>query len=407
MDPAKISGVALSPVTTKIAGIDGSAEDKSLGEPLSLSSLPSQDIPNTFQARQLLNPTDLVTIVNKVSGIPEEYTDFLNTPHYNSFYHTEGGINGTLRDHLNEIIDAYNKIRNGETCGLEPNVFKIVSKIISENPEIIEAFTIFHDVGKYTTTKKEENGSHSYKGHEERSFQVLINNKITYNEKSVDNLLKLIIRHHIFAFKVENASHLASLYDFRNDYLKLVRGVEKPSSSLIYDDKEDYYKTLETLIATTSLDLLGSKGPMVTLDSVNKLTMAYENLKAIQSLFCEFDPVKLNVKAKVIESKVLSTLLTSTKPLVSNGEESKELKEARAIIGTLVNPPKPLFNAAQIDSLKDILIKGGYQRFFNPIRTVTSINEAKERLTRMLAIEPDAQTKIETILTIVKEIALL
>ena len=361
-------------------------------------------IANAFQVRQHLAPVTLEDIISQVGNIPDRYSNYLDTPNYNSYYHTEGGPNGTLRNHLNEIVSAYNRIKNGEGCGLEEEVFETVQRVILENSEAIETFIALHDVGKATTIKRYENGDHTYPNHEEESYQVLVNNNVTYNNKPIDDLMKLIIRHHIFAFKVEYASHLTDLFDFRKDYISLVEKADL-SSSLIYKDKEAYYKALEMLIATTALDLLGSKGPKASFEPINNLVLAYKNLKAIQELLSEFDEIKINEKSKTVDTKALSALLKSKKPLIVNGEESAELKAARKTIDSIVNPPKQLLDDAKVDLLRERLTTAGFQNAFNALRTITSIEEARIRLTRILAKDTAAATKIDAIINILEEVS--
>ena len=326
-------------------------------------------------------------LVRNISGLDIR---FLNVPHYNSRYHTEGGLNAVLADHLKEIVAEYNAIINGDNRGVPDLALKLIRKIDSEKPELLEGFTIFHDIGKESTTIKDEvTGDYSYVGHEKVSYDMLSSGEVKYKGEAVSGLLKLIIKHHIFAFHVKHAGHLGERYDFRKDYDSLVKSGEIT---------EDYKIALELLIATTALDLSGSKGPEANLQPVEDLIVAYENFLKIEALKSEikFDELDKS-KQNSIRSKGLGQLETKV-GLVSDEEISK----IKTVIEPIINPPKSLLSDEQFNQLDQLLTAKGYEKkLILPLKTVKSIDEAEKRLKGILR---DNEEKIKDILETIKSV---
>ncbi len=251
------------------------------------------------ELRQYGPASALDELVKQLSGIPDQYADFLETPHYHSLFHREGGQNAKLQDHLQAILSALNQIDRNTTA--PKDAINLIKDWNAKDRAILEAFIVLHDIGKKTKMQFKENGDHSFPGHELESFRVLSDNHIHFGEMDVSSnaLLKLIIKHHIFAFSIHRAQQLEKL---RQEFEQAgIRG------------EDQFNQAIELMIATTTLDLLGSyatdDGQHVSLDPVVNFLRTFSNYKKIVQLKKDigYDSLELSQKSN-LDSKILGAL---------------------------------------------------------------------------------------------------
>ena len=220
---------------------------------------------------------NLMEANEQIKGLPKEYAGYLDIPHFHTDFHNEGGREATLKDHLWAQFAVLKTALENEN--IPPKAREFLREWLNKNRSMVEAFILFHDMGKVThNTLKADGVSHSFQGLEQASFDLLNSNSIYYGDfdVSTSTLLKLIIKNHIFAFTVNGKKDIENL------------SKEFVEQGIVGDD---FTEAMKLLIATTTLDLLsaqmdeyGNSGQMYIIE---RMIQAFEDFQATKIMGSE------------------------------------------------------------------------------------------------------------------------
>src|SRR3989338_3410662 len=222
----------------------------------------------------------LLRLRSQGRGLPPNFQDFMETPHYNHNFHREGGPNAKLRDHLKAILEGLNRVDDDAFFAPVPaEAREQVRHWAATDRGLLEQFIILHDIGKKTHTTErpvfDETGKivpglthHSFHGHEDESFRVLSKNNVTFAGEPIPEFLKIIIKNHIFAFEVSSAADIEKL------------------RSQLENTGLDFEAAISLLIATTTIDLVGSRSDdaakqFAPLDPLENFVRAFDEWKQL------------------------------------------------------------------------------------------------------------------------------
>ncbi|MDP2929354.1 MAG: helix-turn-helix domain-containing protein [Candidatus Omnitrophota bacterium] len=185
-------------------------------------------------------------IKNNLSGL-EDIDGILGIPHYNALWHREGGIYATLKNHLQNMLDYLNSAGNSSLSTITyPDLADLVEYQIRENRDELEAAILTHDLGKKETARKNAKDSWTFRGHEEKSYELLSGSHINYKGKPISAKVLLTARYHDMHWKIN--------YDRPNEFNRLMlkmRGDFEGSD-------EEFRQVVEFVIAFSAIDVLCS-----------------------------------------------------------------------------------------------------------------------------------------------------
>ncbi|MFH0754344.1 MAG: ATP-binding protein, partial [Candidatus Omnitrophota bacterium] len=183
---------------------------------------------------------------------------FLNVPHYNARWHTEGGVNATLKDHLDKILEAWHTLISAPSSypELKAPLRELVMSTLNDHRDEIEALILFHDAGKGLEKYQHLNAdgvSHTFRFHEYGSLKILKDNlaTLTYKEKPISKAVLFAVKNHSYYSLSDSNKSLAS-------YEKLLGVWKKQWKYEFQGDDNDFPHAVELVVAFSVLDALGS-----------------------------------------------------------------------------------------------------------------------------------------------------
>ncbi len=217
--------------------------------------------------RRVINRFNFALKTSKeLTGVPADYRDYLDTPHFNKKYHQEGGINAALSDHLMMMREV---AENPDGLDIDSDLKEIMKSFSSDT---LEAYILTHDIGKKTTAKSKPDGlSYGWSGHERKSYDVVMSSELKHKGKllkDINKALPVVIAMHIGALEIDTDRYeyaslpsvvLSSILqrEFNNLTHNLAQTWRETYNS--EPSESELKQALHLLIAATILDTLGQK----------------------------------------------------------------------------------------------------------------------------------------------------
>ncbi len=174
--------------------------------------------------------------------------DRLGVPHYNSRWHREGGYDATLKDHLQRILNVKNDILSHNFPGSDQDqeLISLVRAYASRDNDELDAMILLHDHGKKEAAFRNKHGDMGFKGHEEKAYRSLINNKVMYKGKALSHRIKMAVKYHDMHWKIN--------YAHPGEFEKTIHMMRKDFNGSL----DDFEEACEFITAFSVIDVLGS-----------------------------------------------------------------------------------------------------------------------------------------------------